>query len=121
MFTFVARDRQEATLYMRYLLDNGKLPLLQEQVSHDEGEFTVGVLSLPNGRVACSIALKRLFHSKLSGPFRGETGLISSGYSQGIIDDFPECRGTSEAISMALKSIGPINVQGRMRDECSSL
>jgi carbamoyl-phosphate synthase large subunit len=47
---------------------------------------------------------------------RGEAGLISSGYSQGLIDDFPQVRAVAEKIAVAIGSTGPLNVQGRVRD-----
>lgn len=43
-------------------------------------------------------------------------GLISSGFSQGLIDEFPEIREQAERIAIVLGSVGPINVQGRMRN-----
>ncbi|MCL5123578.1 MAG: ATP-grasp domain-containing protein [Deltaproteobacteria bacterium] len=116
VFVFLARNIHEASIYVQYLIDYGKTPLAQEYISHDEGEFTIGVLSLSNGHIACSIALRRLFNSKLSVLFLTEYGLISSGYSQGIIDDFSEFRKTAEAIASAFKSTGPLNVQGRVRN-----
>jgi carbamoyl-phosphate synthase large subunit len=42
--------------------------------------------------------------------------MISSGYSQGRIDDFPEIRATAERISQAIQSRGPLNIQGRLRN-----
>lgn len=116
VFTFLARDSRDAILYVDYLINNGKTPVAQEYVQHEEGEFTIGVLSLPNQQLVCSIAMQRSFQCKLSVFFSSETGLISSGYSQGLIDDFPDHRKTAEAIAVALKSSGPINVQGRVRN-----
>jgi carbamoyl-phosphate synthase large subunit len=84
----------------------------------EEGEFTVGVLSFPDGYLVGSIALKRLFNAKLSVLVKSEIGLISSGYSQGLIDDFPEVQATAERIAHLLGSVGPINVQGRLIDGC---
>ena len=114
-FVFVADDAHDARLYLHYLAKNGKRALVQEYLPEDEGEFTIGVLSLPDGRVASSIALKRCFPCKLSVQLRTRSVLISSGYSQGIIDDFPEHRATAERIARALGSTGPLNIQGRVR------
>jgi carbamoyl-phosphate synthase large subunit len=113
---FLAADHDEASLYVSYLLRNGKKALLQEYIPEREGEFTVGVLSLPGGRVFGSIALKRTFHNKLSVHSRTATGLISSGSSQGLIDHFPSVQATAEAIARKAGSEGPFNVQGRVRD-----
>jgi carbamoyl-phosphate synthase large subunit len=115
-FVFLAEGRDEALLYVSYLVKNGKAPIVQEYISADEGEFTIGVLSLPDRRVAGSIALKRIFDSKLSVLSRTKAGIISSGYSQGLIDDFPDVRAAAERISVAIQSEGPLNIQGRVRN-----
>lgn len=115
-FVFLAEDRDEALLYVGYLLKNGKVPIVQEYVPADEGEFTIGVLSLPGGQIGGSVALKRIFDSKLSVLSKTKTGVISSGYSQGLIDDFPELRAAAERIAIAIHSEGPLNIQGRVRD-----
>jgi len=115
-FVFLASDPNEAHLYLRYVLDNCHTALLQEYVPLDEGEFTIGVLSLPDGKTFSSVALKRLFHAKLSVMTKTSVGLISSGYSQGLIDDFPDLCQQAERIAEALGSRGPINVQARVRD-----
>jgi carbamoyl-phosphate synthase large subunit len=114
-FVFLAEHREEALLYVRYLVKNGKRAIVQEYIPEDEGEFTIGVLSLPDGRVAGSVALQRIFESKLSVLAKSKVGLISSGYSQGLIDDFPDLRADAERIAAAIRSVGPINVQGRVR------
>jgi len=115
-FVFLANCEEEVKLYSDHLLLNGKKPIVQEYLPLDEGEFTVGVLSLPDGRIASSIALKRIFNSKLSVSFKSEKGLISSGYSQGYIGDFPVICAKAEEIAKKIGSTGPINVQGRVRN-----
>ncbi len=115
-FVFLAADEQEARLYLRYVLENCESALVQEYIPLDEGEFTIGVLSLPDGQVYTSIALKRLFHAKLSVLMSTKTGLISSGYSQGLIDHFPDLCRQAEEIAKVIGSRGPINVQGRVRN-----
>lgn len=115
-FVFLAGNKEEAWLYTEYLLKNNKIPLLQEYIPETEGEFTVGVLSLPNKNVVGSIALKRSFNSKLSIFSKTDNGLISSGYTQGLIDEFPDIRKTAEDIALKIKSVGPINIQGRMKN-----
>ncbi len=115
-FVFLASDRDEAILYVRYVLANCDTALVQEYVPLDEGEFTIGVLSLSDGRPVASIALQRLFHAKLSVLAKTEAGLISSGYSQGLVDEFLEVRSQAERIAQSLRSTGPINIQARLRD-----
>jgi carbamoyl-phosphate synthase large subunit len=116
-FVFLASTREEAELYMTYLLTHhGAAVVAQEYIGLDEGEFTIGVLSFPDGQVYGSIALKRIFPSKLSISVRSAVGLISSGYSQGLIDDFGDLRAQAEEIARLVGSIGPLNIQGRVRD-----
>ncbi len=115
-FVFLAKDLEEAWLYVAHLRHNDRKAIVQEYIPHEEGEFTIGVLSLPDGRILSSVALRRLFHSKLSVQFRGASGLISSGYSQGLIDDFPELHEQAAAIARGIGSRGPINLQARLKD-----
>ena len=116
VFVFFANDTAEASLYCAYLSNNGLVPMVQEYLPEERGEFTVGVLSLPDKRCVGAIALKRMFSSKLSVSTRGRNFLISSGYSQGEIGAFPEI--CSLAVDMATKlgSTGPLNIQGRLSE-----
>ncbi len=115
-FVFLASNLDEARLYLRYLKINNRESLIQEYIPLDEGEFTVGVLSLPDQTIACSIALKRVFNSKLSIAQQNNIGLISSGYTQGYIDKFSKICSTAEKIAKKIGSCGPLNIQGRVRN-----
>ncbi|HEY3083508.1 MAG TPA: ATP-grasp domain-containing protein [Chloroflexota bacterium] len=115
-FVFLLDDPADAPIYVKYLLAQRPIVLVQEYVPEGEGEFTVGVLHRPDGRLVGSVALRRLFHSQLSVLTRSDAGLISTGYSQGLIDDFPAVRAQAERVAAALGSVGPLNVQGRVRD-----
>lgn len=115
-FVFFAADENETKLYCQYLKNNQKNPIIQEYIPEDEGEYTIGVLSLPNSTMIGSIALKRVFDSKLSVLIKGDFGLISSGYSQGLIEDFPEIRRTAEKIAQKIGSTGPLNIQARVKN-----
>ena len=112
---FLAANRQEAAQYVTRITSEGDEAILQEYIDESEGEFTIGVLHLPDGRLAGSIALRRLLQPKLSHLVRAKAGVISSGYSQGIIDAFPDIRATAEKIAAAAGSRGPLNIQGRVR------
>ncbi len=111
---FFARDGAEARLYAAYLRNNGKAVIAQSYLPETYGEFTVGVLSLRDGRCAGAIALQRSFQSKLSVSAKGDGFLISSGYSQGRIDAFPDLCAQAVAMATALGSTGPLNIQGRL-------
>lgn len=115
-FVFLAQNKDEALLYANYLAKNAKEVLFQEYISEQEGEFTIGVVSLPDKKIFGSIALQRIFNSKLSVLIQGKAGLISSGYTQGLIDDFPQIRALAEEIAVSIESTGPINIQGRVRN-----
>jgi carbamoyl-phosphate synthase large subunit len=113
-FVFFARRYSEAETYCAYLRNNNRIPVAQEYIPHTGGEFTVGVISKPDGSCAGAIALKRSFNSKLSVAMQGDDFVISSGYSQGQIDDFPEVCAVASKIAQRLGSTGPLNVQGRL-------
>ncbi len=112
---FFAVTSEEALTYADYIRRSGGTPLGQEYISPEEGEFTVGVLTLPDGTLAGSIALRRSLDAKLSVMSRGRGGVVSSGYSQGYIGDFPAIRARAEAMALAVGSRGAINIQGRVR------
>ncbi|HNZ11082.1 MAG TPA: ATP-grasp domain-containing protein [Smithellaceae bacterium] len=113
---FFAVDLHEAMTYADFIRRAGSSPLAQEYIPADEGEFTVGVLSLPDGEVVGSIALRRSFDAKLSVLTRGRGGLVSSGYSQGYIGNFPAIRKQAEEIAVAVGSRSALNIQGRTQN-----
>lgn len=113
---FYAVSVDEALMYAAFIRRMETIPVAQEYVGVEEGEFTIGVLSLPNKDVVASIALRRALDAKLSVAYRGRGGVVSSGYSQGYIDHFPELCAQAEKIAVSIGSCGPINVQGRVRD-----
>lgn len=112
---FLASSKEECLLYAELLRRNGRRLIVQEYIPEDEGEYTIGVLSLSNKEVAGVIAMRRLFNSKLSIAYKGNNGLISSGYSQGLIKRYPEMENQAIAIAEAFGSTGPMNIQGRMK------
>lgn len=113
-FVFFARSVDEAALYAEYMRRNGLRPIAQEYITHENGEFTVGVLSKRDGSVVGGVAMKRAFPAKLSVAARGAGFLISSGYSQGHIGPYEAVCATAIAIAKAVDSRGPINIQGRV-------
>lgn len=116
VFVFFARDRAEAAFYCSYLTNNGQTALVQEYLSEERGEFSCGVVSLPDGTCAGAIAMRRTFQSKLSVAARGNGFVISSGYGQGEIDLYPAICEIAVAIATKLGSIGPLNIQGRVNE-----
>src|SRR6185369_14045487 len=107
---FLATNMEECILYVELLIRNNREVIVQEYIGIEEGEFTIGVLSDTNANIMGSIAMKRIFNSKLSVAYKGPKGLISSGYSQGLISDFKEIRMQAEHIAKEAGSIGPLNI-----------
>lgn len=113
---FFAVTMDEATIYAGFIRRMGGVPVAQEYVDITEGEFTIGVLSDPEGNLIGSIALKRTLDAKLSVSYRGRGGVISSGYSQGHIGPYRSICEQAELIAAKVGSCGPLNVQGRVRN-----
>jgi carbamoyl-phosphate synthase large subunit len=122
---YVAQDERELAFYGALVLRGGPA-LLQEYVGDPASEFTVGVLHAPDGALLGSFALRRTLGSPLSTRLkvpnrtgRAELGpelVVSSGFSQGEVDEYPEVRAAAERIAAAVGSRGPLNVQGRLVD-----
>ena len=102
--------------------------ILQEYVGNKNGEFTVGVLNDSKGNYINSIALRRDLTSQLSVKMRvrnvsqkinefGEDLVISSGVSQGEINNFQEIRDFSQKIVQSLGLRYSVNLQMRKVDE----
>lgn len=106
-----AATHAEALMCARWIWAAGLTPIAQEYLSHEEGEFTVGVLRF-DGWIG-AIAMKREFPCKLSYIVKSERFLISSGYSQGYIGAYPDICEQAKNIAEALDSRGPLNIQGR--------
>jgi carbamoyl-phosphate synthase large subunit len=119
---FIAQTRAELAFFAEYIRKAGATPIAQEYVGDSQSEYTVGVLHSLSGSLVGSIALRRDLTSALStrvrirgrvGQHAGEVLVVSSGISQGIIENVPEIRSACERIASAMKSQGPINVQLR--------
>jgi carbamoyl-phosphate synthase large subunit len=113
---FLVQSFAELNVYVRLIASVSGPAVVQEYISPEEGEFTIGVLSLPGASLVRSMALRRLFNAKLSVATSSAWGVVSSGYSQGLIDDFPEVREQAEHLASGLKNSGPMNIQARVRD-----
>lgn len=121
--TFLVQDMGELGFACRYLIQQNKIVLVQEYVGTPEDEYTVGVLSTLAGEFIGSIALRRYLLSGLSNRIQisnrtgrenlSSTLAISSGISQGTIDEYPQVRMVCEKIAKTLHSKGPLNIQCR--------
>lgn len=124
-FVFIAQDIEESQFFTRYILKAGMLPIAQEYLGSSDEEYTVGVLTTLDGELVSSLAVHRRIMSGLSnrmkikgrvGKYAGQTLAISSGISQGSIEDLPEIRLECERLAVAIGSKGPLNIQLRVDD-----
>ncbi len=122
-YVFVAQDNEELLFFTSYLRKYGYEPLVQEYLKNYDEEYTIGVLYADNGKLISSIAMKRKLGSGLSTrqiinvPNSSEKLVVSSGISQGIIDDFPEIRKQAENIASKIGADGPVNIQCRKKGD----
>lgn len=117
---FLLQDNEDLDYYYRYFQKQKLIPLVQEYIGDSTQEYTTGVLTDFGGKLLGSIVLKREVKGDLS--VRAEVQnykpgkkpyVISSGFSQGFVDDYPEVRKYCEKIALALGSQGPLNIQCR--------
>ncbi len=74
-------------------------------------------MSSPEGEILSSIALKRNLSNKLSRLLAYGNRIISSGWSQGRIEQYPDVCRQAEKIALALGSTWALNIQGRVKDD----
>lgn len=120
---YLIQDREELEMICGFLLRYFSSVLVQEYVGCVDQEYTVGVLFDGFGNIINSIALNRFILTSLSNRFRvvnrtdrcdlGPVLAISSGVSQGKVEDFPEVRDYCERVGKALGARFAINVQCR--------
>jgi len=120
---YLAQDKEELYFFCKYLLKQDILPLVQEYIGTPEGEYTVGILLTLDGQLINSIAIKRLILGGLSNKIRtrnrtekrhlSDILAVSSGISQGIVDDYGDVRKECEKIALKLGAGGAINIQCR--------
>jgi len=116
VFVYLAENKEEAIALISYLKKRNKKVIIQEYIPVQEGEYSLSVLSFPNGEIVGSIALKRFFNSKLSYLIKYGDRVVSSPYSQGLVDNFQDIRSQAEKIALKIKSCGPLNIQGRVKN-----
>lgn len=121
---FLLQDNEDLKYYYRFYQKQGLIPLIQEYIGDATEEYTVGVLTDFEGKLLGSIVLKREVKGDLS--VRTEVKsykdpkkslVLSSGFSQGFVDDYPKIKDYAEKVALALGSRGPLNVQCRKTKE----
>ncbi len=124
----LVQSSRELELRLELLQLNGVENIMaQEYEGSADKEYTIGVLSDLNGDAFSSFALRRLINSSLTRkelvPNRDRNRIkaphlvLSTGVSQGWVDDFPEAREFAESVANALGSQGPLNIQCRQTDK----
>ncbi len=124
--TLIAQSKNELELFGNFLLEQYSSFIAQEYVGDGDSEYTVGVLSDKDKNIVDSIILKRNILSGLGSKLKvknkterlnlGNYLVISSGISQGEIVKNELIKTTCEKLAIALKSVGPLNVQCRLVD-----
>lgn len=117
----IIQNNTDLEFSWRYFTKQGLTPLVQEYIGSAREEYTVGVLADLEGHLIGSIALKREVSGNLSTALQikdrreGQRDLltISSGVSQGFVEDYPIVRKYAEKIAKTLVSRGPLNIQCR--------
>jgi len=123
---FVAQNKNQLVNLVKFLqpiLDQNSF-IIQEYVGTKVDEYTAGVLLDGRGEYINSIALRRNLSSQLSVKIRtpnlsrnrkdlGNELVVSSGISQGEIDNFQEIREFAKSVVVKLGLIYSINVQCR--------
>jgi carbamoyl-phosphate synthase large subunit len=119
-FVFIAQNNEELSFFCRYIKKQGSEPMVQKYVGSGDSEYTVEVLTSFEGELLGSVAIKRRFQDRLSTLYslknyeqNSQPLYVSTGISQGIIDDFHDIRKVSEKIALKMNSKGPINIQCR--------
>jgi carbamoyl-phosphate synthase large subunit len=121
---YLARSKEELLFHLNLLKGRNDLQMMvQEYEGSSEDEYTVGVMSDEDGVAFTSFALKRLINTSFTRKMhlpnlhksrvKADFLTISTGVSQGWVDDFPEVRELSEKVANALGSSGPLNIQCR--------
>lgn len=100
---FLANNQKELNIIVDYFEAKGMAYLVQEHISSEEKEYTVGVLSDKKGKVIQSIVMQR----KLFGGATGYAKILEHGF----INEF------CENVARAVRSTGPINVQLRLNED----
>lgn len=117
---FIAFDQGDARLLGSYMLKSGVRVVAQEYLSTHENEYTIGVSSDELGNILGSIVVKKIIGNVMSTRLKikhnGALYVISSGFSQGEVCHMPDLQKQAEDMALALKSKGPLNIQGRMVD-----
>lgn len=125
--TFIAQTRNELITFANLLLASYPKFLAQEYVGTPDHEYTIGVLFGRDGALLNSIAIRRFLTSALSlrlsvpnrtgVPSLGPRLVLSSGISQGRIENRPDLLRQAEDMAISLSPTAPVNIQCRLVED----
>ena len=116
---FIAQDSSELSFFIEYLFKQGSKAIVQEYIGSPDEEYTIGVLHSLEGEHLGTFVLKRIVKLGLSTKssvrdyYNSQVYTISSGISQGIVNDYPEISTFALKLAKLIKSKGPLNIQCR--------
>jgi carbamoyl-phosphate synthase large subunit len=112
----VVRDKAELEFFERDLKQRSVPYLLQEYVGSGDDEYTIGVLVDKGRDIIGSFALHRILaglSNKQKVKHGERTYSLSTGISQGIVEDNPQILRQAEDIARKIGVTGPCNIQAR--------
>ncbi len=113
---YIAFDSEDLLFLTKYLLKNKIDIIAQEWIGNSQNEYSISVTSSTEKKPIGVVALRRVFNSAIS--YKNKIShndvdyYISSGVSQGYIENIPELHKQAKEIAVVLESIGPLNLQG---------
>jgi carbamoyl-phosphate synthase large subunit len=120
----IAQNAEDVRAIVQLYKMNIENYCIQEYVGSPNDEYTVGILHSSEGKFLCSATLKRDLTKSLSVKFSipnvtgrkdlGDSLVISSGISQGMMMSHPEIESYCREVAEKLGSTGPLNFQGRL-------
>lgn len=114
---YIAFDKEDLYLLSNYLLKNNVDLIAQEWIGDKDNEFSVSVTSDAYATPVGVVAMRRDFGSAISFKNKinhaGKDFYISSGITQGSVENISELHTQAKNIAVALNSKGPLNLQGK--------
>ena len=121
---FIAQDKKELYFIGNYLLSICNEFMIQQYIGSTHEEYTVGILFDMEGSLINSIVIKKNIFFYLSNRLKvknktnkkelGDTLAISSGISQGEINNFPVIAQQCEIITKKMNCVSAVNIQCRV-------
>ncbi len=113
---YLAYDMKDLLLLSQYTINKEEM-IAQEWKGNSTHEYSVSIIYFSKDNPCKSIAIKRDFSSSISKKATYKKNnteyIVSSGITQGIVDNDMELLSATETIARSLHSVGsPLNIQG---------